>query len=70
LRLVPAVTSLPFAGLEPPSVLRAEERVPAIVDASEGLDRWEKFREADFKSLLKKIARAAVEDAKALNDDN
>lgn len=40
------------------------------IDASEGLDRWEKFREADFKSLLKKIARAAVEDAKALNDDN
>jgi len=30
---VPAATSLPFAGLEPPSVLRAEERVPAIVDA-------------------------------------
>ncbi|KAH6869930.1 hypothetical protein BKA58DRAFT_167686 [Alternaria rosae] len=40
------------------------------IDASEGLDRWEKYREADFKSLLKKIARAAVEDAKALNDDN
>ena len=40
------------------------------IDASEGLDRWEKFREADYKSLLKKIARAAVEDAKALNDDN
>jgi hypothetical protein len=40
------------------------------IDASEGLDRWDKFREADFKSLLKKIARAAVEDAKALNDDS
>ncbi|KNG50029.1 hypothetical protein TW65_02947 [Stemphylium lycopersici] len=40
------------------------------IDASEGLDRWEKFREADFKSLLKKIARATVEDAKALNDDS
>jgi hypothetical protein len=40
------------------------------IDASEGLDRWEKFREADFKSILKKIARAAVDDAKALNDDS
>ena len=39
------------------------------IDASEGLDRWEKFREADFKTLLKKIARAAVDDAKALNED-
>ena len=29
---------------------------------------WDKFREADFKSLLKKIARMAVEDAKALNE--
>ncbi|ENI05489.1 hypothetical protein COCC4DRAFT_81118 [Bipolaris maydis ATCC 48331] len=40
------------------------------IDASEGLDRWEAFREADFKSLLKKISRAAVEDAKALNSDS
>ncbi|KAE8853413.1 hypothetical protein PTNB73_02263 [Pyrenophora teres f. teres] len=40
------------------------------IDASEGLDRWEKFREADYKSLLKKIARAAVEDAKALNAED
>jgi hypothetical protein len=40
------------------------------IDASEGLDRWEKFREADYKTLLKKIARAAVEDAKALNEDS
>jgi hypothetical protein len=38
------------------------------IDASEGLDRWEKFREADFKSALKKIARVVVEDAKALNE--
>ncbi|KAF2689655.1 DUF1741-domain-containing protein [Lentithecium fluviatile CBS 122367] len=36
------------------------------IEAGEGLDRWEKFREADFKILLKKIARAAVEDAKSL----
>jgi hypothetical protein len=39
------------------------------IDASEGLDRWDKFREADFKSMLKRIARVAVEDAKALNED-
>ncbi|KAJ4985380.1 hypothetical protein SVAN01_09135 [Stagonosporopsis vannaccii] len=39
------------------------------IDSSEGLDSWEKFREADHKSLLKKIARAAVEDAKALNEE-
>jgi hypothetical protein len=39
------------------------------IDTSEGLDRWEKFREADFKSVLKRIARAAVDDAKALNED-
>ena len=39
------------------------------IDSSEGLDRWDKFREADFKTLLKKIARAAVEDAKALNEE-
>jgi hypothetical protein len=38
------------------------------IDASEGLDRWEKFREADYKTLLKRIARAAVDDAKALNE--
>ena len=39
------------------------------IDSSEGLDAWDKFREADFKSLLKKIARAAVEDAKVLNEE-
>ncbi|KAH7075466.1 hypothetical protein BKA63DRAFT_412669 [Paraphoma chrysanthemicola] len=38
------------------------------IDANEGLDRWEKFREADFKTLLKRIARAAVEDAQLYND--
>ncbi|KAI8934557.1 hypothetical protein NX059_008256 [Plenodomus lindquistii] len=37
------------------------------IDASAGLDRTEKFREVDFKTLLKKIARAAVDDAKSLN---
>ncbi|KAF2829699.1 DUF1741-domain-containing protein [Ophiobolus disseminans] len=39
------------------------------IDSSEGLDRWEKFREADRKTLLKRIARAAVDDAKLINDD-
>ena len=39
------------------------------IDANEGLDRWERFREADFKVPLKKVARAAVEDAKVLKDD-
>lgn len=38
------------------------------IDATEGLDRWEKFREADFKTMLKKIARVAVEDAKSLTE--
>jgi hypothetical protein len=36
------------------------------IDSSEGLDAWDKYREADFKPLLKKIARAAVDDAKVL----
>jgi hypothetical protein len=36
------------------------------IEGREGSDRWEKFREADFKALLKKIARTAVEDARTL----
>jgi hypothetical protein len=36
------------------------------IDATEGLDRWERFREADFKNVLKKIARVVDEDAKLL----
>ncbi|KAF2866097.1 hypothetical protein BDV95DRAFT_211991 [Massariosphaeria phaeospora] len=40
------------------------------IDAADGLDRWERFREADFKTFLKKIARAAVDDAKLLNEEN
>lgn len=39
------------------------------IDASEGLDRWDMFREADFKAFLKKIARTTVEDAKILNEE-
>ena len=30
------------------------------IEASEDLDRWEKFREADLKTTLKKIARVVV----------
>jgi hypothetical protein len=36
------------------------------IEAGEDLDRWTRFREADVKILLKKIARAAVEDAKSV----
>ena len=36
------------------------------IEGGEGLDQWSRFREADVKILLKKIARAAVEDAKAV----
>jgi len=36
------------------------------IEAGEGLDHWERFREADFKTFLKRIARAAVDDAKTL----
>ncbi|KAF2130819.1 DUF1741-domain-containing protein [Dothidotthia symphoricarpi CBS 119687] len=39
------------------------------IDASEGLERWDKFREADLKTFLKKIARTAVDDAKTLNQE-
>jgi hypothetical protein len=39
------------------------------IDTSEGLDRWEKFREADFKSVLKRIARTVVDDAHSLSED-
>lgn len=39
------------------------------IEAGEGLDRWERFREVDWKVALKKIARAAVEDAKGLKDE-
>lgn len=36
------------------------------IQSKEGLDRWEKFREADEKTVLKKIARVAVEDVRRL----
>lgn len=39
------------------------------IQAKEGLDHWDRFREADYKAILKKVARVAVEDAKALIDE-
>jgi hypothetical protein len=36
------------------------------IQAKEGLDSWEKYREADERTLLKKMARAAVADVKGL----
>lgn len=40
------------------------------IETSEGLDRWDKFREADHKSVLKRISRTVVEDAKLLTEDS
>jgi hypothetical protein len=39
------------------------------IETGEGLDHWEKFREANCKTMLKKIARTAVEDAKILIEE-
>ncbi|ROW08565.1 hypothetical protein VPNG_06250 [Cytospora leucostoma] len=36
------------------------------IQAKEGLDSWEKYREADERTLLKKVARIAVGDVRAL----
>ncbi|RDA92272.1 hypothetical protein CP533_5742 [Ophiocordyceps camponoti-saundersi (nom. inval.)] len=36
------------------------------IKAKEGLDTWDRFREADERILLKKMARASVEDARAM----
>ncbi|RYP01830.1 hypothetical protein DL764_006061 [Monosporascus ibericus] len=36
------------------------------IQAKEGLDGWERYREADERILLKKMARATVHDAKVL----
>jgi hypothetical protein len=40
------------------------------IQAKEGLDSWEKYREADKKALLKKMARATVVDVKALINES
>jgi len=39
------------------------------IQAKEGLDSWEKYREADERTLLKKMARAAVADVKLLVEE-
>lgn len=39
------------------------------IQAKEGLDHWERFREADHKGVLKRVARCAVEDARVLVAD-
>lgn len=36
------------------------------IQAKEGLDSWERYREADEKAFLKKVARVVVSDAKEL----
>ncbi|KAL2265841.1 hypothetical protein VTJ83DRAFT_6941 [Remersonia thermophila] len=36
------------------------------IQAKEGLDSWERYREADERTVLKKVARAAVGDVKGL----
>ncbi|KAF4982807.1 hypothetical protein FZEAL_1659 [Fusarium zealandicum] len=36
------------------------------IQAKEGLDSWERYREADERTLLKKVARAAVGDVKVM----
>ena len=40
------------------------------IQAKEGLDGWEKYREADKRAFLKKMARATVADVKALINDS
>ncbi|KAF2258639.1 DUF1741-domain-containing protein [Lojkania enalia] len=39
------------------------------IEPGDGLDRWEKFREANLKTPLKKVARAAIDDAKFLLEE-
>jgi hypothetical protein len=36
------------------------------IQTKEGLDGWERYREADDRTLLKKMARATVADVKAM----
>lgn len=36
------------------------------IQSTEGLDRWDKYREGDYRNLLKKLIRMAVEDSRAL----
>lgn len=36
------------------------------IQAKEGLDQWDRFREADHRGILKRMARVAIEDTKDL----
>lgn len=36
------------------------------IQAKDGIDQWDKFREADHKAIVKKVARMAIEDAKEM----
>ena len=36
------------------------------IQAKDGLDRWERFREAEHKTVLKKVARVVVGDVKEM----
>ncbi|KAE9978742.1 hypothetical protein EG328_001340 [Venturia inaequalis] len=36
------------------------------IQAKEGLDQWEKFREADHRSILKRMAKMVIDDTKGL----
>lgn len=37
------------------------------IEATEDMAQWERFREADHKAMLKKLARVAVSDARSLS---
>ncbi|KAF5646632.1 UPF0588 membrane protein [Fusarium tjaetaba] len=57
-----------------PSLLTTQEVTEVIrqgyetlsIQAKEGLDSWERYREADERTLLKKMARAAVGDVRVM----
>lgn len=36
------------------------------IQAKEGLDQWDRYREAEYKALLKRVARIAIDDTKDL----
>jgi hypothetical protein len=57
-----------------PSLLTTQEVTEVIrqgyetlsIQAKEGLDSWERYREADERTLLKKMARATVGDVRVM----
>lgn len=36
------------------------------IQSNEGLDRWDKYHEGDYRNLLKKLIRVAVEDSRVM----